>query len=529
MTIATVDVVSSLIGKRVVAAILISTVLVVGIAIALGVLQNNLTILNRGTLATPPDYSSEQPTSYIISRNGTFFLAINSQSQVEFSGIDATTVIQSAIDALGNRGGGKILLKAGVYDLTTYLDFKTYDYISFQGESWSTVLRTNNGPYNALFFKGEVSNPCYGILVSDLRIEGGSDAHSDVYNEKNGVMAVNTRNSTFERLFITGMGRTGIYNTGGSHGNYIANNILWKNQRYGLSYTSSSRGRVIGNYLYGNGYAGLNWDATYGENYYTVIQGNIFENQTGSLDLYVIGDESNRPMYGSIVGNQFFSSTGTQLKIEFGRNIVVSGNYFRRYGTVGSSRNIFVAEGGENIVIDSNVIQGVAYYAIEVSTGDSVQISNNIITRDPGSAFCIRIAGADADKAIGNRILDNVMKGPANGIWFDLNQSNILNTHVEGNDFSGLTGSAKITNFGTNSIIKNNAGFVTENSGSVTLINANSVTFNHGLAGTPTSVLASFSAPGWGDWYWTATSTQITIATSNPVTGTCFWSAEYKP
>ena len=87
---------------------------------------------------------------------------------------------------------------------------------------------------------------------------------------------------------------------------------------------------------------------------------------------------------------------------------------------------------------------------------------------------------------------------------------------------------APISDNGINTIIKYNQGYVTENSGTATF-SGTSVTFAHGLAGTPTGVWASFNSTGYGGWTWTANSTHITITVANTGDYTVYWRAEYKP
>ena len=69
---------------------------------------------------------------------------------------------------------------------------------------------------------------------------------------------------------------------------------------------------------------------------------------------------------------------------------------------------------------------------------------------------------------------------PSNALTID---ANCDNNRVIGNKFSG------ITNNGTGNIIRSNIGYVTENSGTATVLNtATSVVVTHGLASTPTRV-----------------------------------------
>jgi len=64
------------------------------------------------------------------------------------------------------------------------------------------------------------------------------------------------------------------------------------------------------------------------------------------------------------------------------------------------------------------------------------------------------------------------------------------------------------------------------NKGTETIMATTFVTFNHQLYTTPTLVLASFSVASYGNYTWTATSTQITITVSTSGTYTVYWYAE---
>jgi len=77
------------------------------------------------------DYIVVEP-SYIIFKIGNTILAKNgSTGEIEFSGTDAANVIQSAIDALGDKGG-KIVIKGGMYEITRSI--KLPDKVSLIGE-----------------------------------------------------------------------------------------------------------------------------------------------------------------------------------------------------------------------------------------------------------------------------------------------------------------------------------------------------------------------------------------------------------
>jgi len=60
-----------------------------------------------------------QPYSFLIKKLDDLIIAQNDKGRIQFSGTDASTIIQSAINALPN--GGKIFLKEGTYPISTVI------------------------------------------------------------------------------------------------------------------------------------------------------------------------------------------------------------------------------------------------------------------------------------------------------------------------------------------------------------------------------------------------------------------------
>jgi hypothetical protein len=103
------------------------------------------------------------------------------------------------------------------------------------------------------------------------------------------------------------------------------------------------------------------------------------------------------------------------------------------------------------------------------------------------------------------------------------NYNLIVNNYVAGNLGPG------IAKYGANTKVKNNIGYVTENSGTATIpAGATSVTVAHGLAATPSKVLVTPRANIGSVWVSARNSTHITISCSTaPTTDTIVdWYAE---
>jgi parallel beta-helix repeat protein len=101
----------------------------------------NLSLLNivwRDRYGVDRDESVEHKVvseaSYIIYKEGDMIYAKNGRTgAIEFSGTDASAVIQAAINALSN--GGKILIKKDTYHIGSEITLKPF--ITIEGEGWS--------------------------------------------------------------------------------------------------------------------------------------------------------------------------------------------------------------------------------------------------------------------------------------------------------------------------------------------------------------------------------------------------------
>jgi hypothetical protein len=98
----------------------------------------------RTALEVPPYY--KLAPSFTIYRKDTTVYAMDGDGNTPYSGSDASTVIQSAINALTN--GGEIFIKRGQYDVSSMITV-TNDNVKIRGEGDSTILRIPNGRVSA--------------------------------------------------------------------------------------------------------------------------------------------------------------------------------------------------------------------------------------------------------------------------------------------------------------------------------------------------------------------------------------------
>ncbi len=147
--------------------------------------------------------------------------------------------------------------------------------------------------------------------------------------------------------------------------------------------------------------------------------------------------------------------------------------------------------GGKNIAVVGNVAVENNYHGIWVSSGSYVTIVGNVVKNNGqgGSGDGI-FSGANNCLISGNIIVDDQENATQRyGIYLSewAYDYFITGNTVKGNDLG------EIFVKGSNIIVKNNFGYATENSGNTTLpAGATSVSFEHGLAGTPQIVTFSW-------------------------------------
>ena len=418
------------------------------------------------------DYPTEPPlpteADYTIRLVGGVVQAISGTGQVEFSGTDATTVIQYAIDKVGPIASEttprKIFIEDGEYNLTmntvkqgngevSALWMWYYSYITIEGQSWNTILKTNDDPYNAIYFQGGWSgNPKnIGCRIANLQLDGGAVAPAPEwpeYTQKNGIQTRMTEHSIFENLYIHNFGRTGMYNTWYSNHNIIRNSFFELNNRYGASYTSSHSGHVYNN-RYKENARGQNWDATHGPAHNTLIENNIFENNI-EVDLFCVGDIGySAPLTDGVVRNNTFIGVATwaSIKITYATdNVTLMDNTFTYNGPT-SEEAIHLTDLSVGVTIKNNQITTTSGNAITVDGSTSAIIRDN--TFNPANY------GVDLNNADDTQIIGNTFAG-TNGVR--VLDSSVTNTLIEGNDFSQVNGTPILDN-GVGTIIRNNIGY----------------------------------------------------------------------
>jgi len=128
----------------------------------------------------------EKSASYIIWTDGTYIYAVNGHTgKTEFSGTDAATVIQAAINSISS---GLILIKKGVYGVKKQIIVDDKIGLTIMGEGcgselealsdesiYGTVLRAESA-ISAIFYVGSDLPRCHMVKFRNLALDGKENA-----------------------------------------------------------------------------------------------------------------------------------------------------------------------------------------------------------------------------------------------------------------------------------------------------------------------------------------------------------------
>ena len=495
------------------------------------------------------------PASYIIYKDGTTYYAQNGQTGVnDYSGTDASTVIQSAINALGTNGG-KIFIKAGTYTLSTSIIFQKNQTIVGEGVD-VTILKMGTVVTNKPIFKSyawENSLSDYwmdNVEIGNMALDANSQPidtswfHNIRYSHIHDLKCINT------------------YACGaviGTFGSNLDQNVLYRNlieniKVVGNITTNSDLMIVAGQIdsiirnieLSGGGGSGL----TMAANLRTKFIDIVIHDQSGlALSLEPAGNdrisdvEFIRPLiYNSTQDG--FGSTHTLSYYSNDITIVDPIIYNVNRGIVAQLINGLRIDGG---LIHDNKSGSIFINSCKDVKVNNVKIANTGVGNTVGFPYGLAIGVLSGSPPL---TLSNIdIESP-----FIYQNKGASNTNLDGiTIFNVPSGSNKIHNaviYGmTNKNVKfegtsfpagfkwhRNIGFVTENSGTATIPNGSiSVTVNHGLTITPglddISVTPTNSL-GNATKFWISnpTATQFTInVNTNPgaTTAGFAWNIEY--
>jgi hypothetical protein len=147
-----------------------------------------------------------QNANYVISKSSSIYYAKNGiTNTIDFSGTNATTVVQNAINNLGSSGG-KIVFEAGEFPVSIMV---TKSNLTFEGQGESTIL-IRDGDKNIFNISGKFlpdkSVSIHYIIIKNMELLGDPRTY-----QTDCIYAKNTALMTFDSIRIEGCHGNGIY------------------------------------------------------------------------------------------------------------------------------------------------------------------------------------------------------------------------------------------------------------------------------------------------------------------------------
>lgn len=352
----------------------------------------------------------DQPISYVIYQSDNTTYAKNAKTAlIEYSGVDAKTVIQNTINALP-ANGGKILVNNGTYTLSGPLLLKSNTIL--EGESWSAIIKLGNHVNTKVIGtnKSAVSN----IIIRNLQIDGNKanqDAPHYPKSNKIGIELLQTIDTMIDHVYV--------HDTDGMGISFSAIGNRYQHHWLVNSYVKNPNGDC---YYFGGTKSVLSNSMCEGHrDYGIVITGCKFCVITNST---TIGDiSSNAKDRNDIYGNGVSTDRSTDNTAIIGNTIINS----PRFGIGGSIVGPPDRYSGHNVLITDNEIRNAKLDGINITDGGEYIIANNVISDSGGY-----------------------------GISINLNNTKIVGNHVEHNSKGGITiVNSNNTSVGFN-IVKNN-------------------------------------------------------------------------
>jgi hypothetical protein len=160
-----------------------------------------------------PNDQSVQGASYVIFKSGSTYDAKDGTTNtIEFSGTNATIIVQSAINSLSSNGGS-IIFESGTFPVSIMV---TKSNLTFEGQGYSTILSRDGDKSIFNIIGKSLPNPLGGpvvgphsvsrIVIKNMEILGDSSKY-----QTDCISAKETSLMTFDTLQILGCYGNGIY------------------------------------------------------------------------------------------------------------------------------------------------------------------------------------------------------------------------------------------------------------------------------------------------------------------------------
>lgn len=404
--------------------------------------------------------------------------------------VDDAPAIQAAFDAANIAGAGKVSLPIGTFLINTQL--QTYENVIFEGSGWGTTIKC--GAEMLSMITDGVGAFADNIVIRNMQIDGADLA-------KNGIQLTDVTNYCICDNYIHNVGiddpasNAAIITTGNS--GFIERNYI-KDINYnarGIWVTShkSFSTHVNKNFI-DNCFVGITLED---QVYLNWVENNtVINSRNNGISVNV----------GSIGGAETYAS-----------EVFVRGNICYDNAANGI---VFQNGAGGAIISENqcaaNTSSGI-YVVNNTASCDNTIIANNRCWNNGLDG--LRIDNTENVVITGNRCWDDQgVKTQDYGLRLQGTSDNLT---ITGNDFTGNK-DAGMALVGSSNIIRNNKGWVTENSGTGRITGGTTINIvNHGLATTPSAehirVIGKENPTNSVGTIWvdTITATQFTVNVEN--------------
>jgi hypothetical protein len=315
----------------------------------------------RDPLKLFTDFAVTAP-SYIIFKDntGNIYAKNGRTGSIEFSGTDASTVIQAVFDAVNLLGGGYVHVKSGTYYIRQAINLPESGHLMLTGDGAEfTIFQVPVGYDNHIFrYTGTKTENSYFNHFSDFQMIGNRAAGAvnntgflldstnygitdtiwrDVFFRgfAQDCVYLNSYNSwanVFERCTFEHAARSLLYHAGGSDLRVINNKFLYCHGLYAIVDQADHYNNYICNWFYNNDKRAIHIG---GGAYHNSFIGNIFAGDSAANagvydDIYV--EHGDRNIF---LGNNFVGGTYSGIRFYSAscQDNLVLGNLF--YGSYG--------------------------------------------------------------------------------------------------------------------------------------------------------------------------------------------------
>ena len=420
---------------------------------------------NSSQTITIQPASFTETASYIIFRVGDIYYAKNGTTgEVEFSGTNASYIINQVEMKLSSNGGGLITFKSGVYSLSSPI--KAYNNIILQGESpYATIFYAENSDMGHIichsgYTQGSsppFGTPTYNFTVKNIGFQANPSDPADraifirAYNLTvencvfKGFYGYAVKVAYGENINLRFNKVLGTINGDGLHLLYCENAIIESNMVFNVHDDSianvHSNWTVISkNIVIAKGSDGLgDGIAVWGNSHHVIITDNLVKN-VAHHGISVKAYESKDPSEVTIKGNRIINACQNGIYLIS----TLTGNDTVRYITIVDNtinnvqwRGIYILGAGYGKIIGNTIID---VSQASDNTYDAILLDYSTDSNTYSNYWIIQ----------GNQIYKTLTNDPRYGIFLHGKQHIVISNHVA----AGETG--KIQDNSSGSIVQNN-------------------------------------------------------------------------